>query len=152
MSKKKKNSGRPKKVQAPVIPDKLPYTKGEKTAEIIALVSAIAALITQLVLLISGMRGTGVVVTAIFTVLEYGAFTYGSAVPHKANVALDKSMITEQVFGIDGIGRLAYQSLRDGDIPFVMGYNLFLAILTIIGTLFSDIMYSIVDPRVKLGK
>lgn len=61
-------------------------------------------------------------------------------------------MITEQVFGIDGIGRLAYQSLRDGDIPFVMGYNLFLAILTIIGTLFSDIMYSIVDPRVKLGK
>ena len=61
-------------------------------------------------------------------------------------------MITEQVFGIDGIGRLAYQALREGDIPFVMGYNLFLAILTIIGTLFSDIMYSVVDPRVKLGK
>lgn len=61
-------------------------------------------------------------------------------------------MITEQVFGIDGIGRLAYQALREGDIPFVMGYNMFLAILTIIGTLLSDIMYSIVDPRVKLGK
>lgn len=61
-------------------------------------------------------------------------------------------MITEQVFGIDGIGRLAYQALREGDIPFVMGYNMFLAVLTIIGTLCSDIMYSIVDPRVKLGK
>ena len=61
-------------------------------------------------------------------------------------------MITEQVFGIDGIGRLAYQALREGDIPFVMGYNMFLAILTVIGTLLSDIMYSIVDPRVKLGK
>ncbi len=61
-------------------------------------------------------------------------------------------MITEQVFGIDGIGRLAYQALREGDIPFVMGYNMFLAVLTVIGTLFSDIMYSIVDPRVKLGK
>ena len=61
-------------------------------------------------------------------------------------------MITEQVFGIDGIGRLAYQALREGDIPFVMGYNMFLAILTIIGTLFSDIMYSVVDPRVTLGK
>ncbi|MDY2903142.1 MAG: diguanylate cyclase, partial [Bacilli bacterium] len=36
--------------------------------------------------------------------------------------------------------------------PFVMGYNMFLAVLTIIGTLFSDIMYSVVDPRVKLGK
>ena len=61
-------------------------------------------------------------------------------------------MITEQVFGIDGIGRLAYQALREGDIPFVMGYNMFLAVLTVIGTLFSDIMYSVVDPRVKLGK
>ncbi len=61
-------------------------------------------------------------------------------------------MITEQVFGIDGIGRLAYQALREGDIPFVMGYNMFLAVLTVIGTLLSDIMYSIVDPRVKLGR
>lgn len=61
-------------------------------------------------------------------------------------------MITEQVFAIDGIGRLAYNALRDGDIPFIMGYNMFLAILTVIGTLLSDIMYSIVDPRVKLGR
>ncbi len=61
-------------------------------------------------------------------------------------------MITEQVFGIDGIGRLAYQALVEADIPFVMGYNMFLAILTVIGTLLSDIMYSIVDPRVKLGR
>ena len=61
-------------------------------------------------------------------------------------------MITEQVFGIDGIGRLAYNALKAGDIPFVMGYNMFLAILTVIGTLFSDLMYSVVDPRVKLGK
>lgn len=61
-------------------------------------------------------------------------------------------MITEQVFAIDGIGRLAYQALREGDIPFVMGYNIFLAVLSIIGTLFSDIMYSVVDPRVKLGR
>lgn len=61
-------------------------------------------------------------------------------------------MITEQVFAIDGIGRLAYNALKSGDIPFVMGYNMFLAILTVIGTLMSDIMYSIVDPRVKLGR
>lgn len=61
-------------------------------------------------------------------------------------------LITEQVFGIPGIGNLAYTALRDGDIPFIMGYNMFLAILTVIGTLLSDIMYSIVDPRVKLTK
>ncbi len=61
-------------------------------------------------------------------------------------------MITEQVFGIPGIGNLAYKALRGGDIPFIMGYNMFLAVLTVIGTLLSDIAYSIVDPRVKLGK
>ncbi|MCH5351352.1 MAG: ABC transporter permease [Clostridiales bacterium] len=61
-------------------------------------------------------------------------------------------MITEEVFAIDGIGRLAYKALVEGDIPFVMGYNMFLAVLTIIGTLLSDIMYAIVDPRVKLTK
>lgn len=59
-------------------------------------------------------------------------------------------MITEQVFGIPGIGNKAYIALKDGDVPFIMGYNMFLAVLTVIGTLLSDIMYSIVDPRVKL--
>ena len=61
-------------------------------------------------------------------------------------------MITEQVFGINGIGRLAYNALLEGDLPFVMGYNMFLAVLTVIGTLLSDLMYSIVDPRVNLSK
>ncbi len=61
-------------------------------------------------------------------------------------------MITEEVFALDGIGRLAYQALKVGDIPFIMGYNMFLAILTVLGTLLSDLMYAIVDPRVKLGK
>ncbi len=62
------------------------------------------------------------------------------------------AMITEEVFSIDGIGRLAYKALQAGDIPFIMGYNMFLAVLTVIGTLLSDIMYAVVDPRVKLTK
>lgn len=62
------------------------------------------------------------------------------------------AMIVEQVFGIEGIGNIAYKALNQGDIPFIMGYNMFLAILTVIGTLLSDIMYAVVDPRVKLGK
>ena len=62
------------------------------------------------------------------------------------------AMITEEVFAIDGIGRLAYKALQNGDVPFIMGYNMFLAILTVIGTLLSDLMYAVVDPRVKLSK
>ena len=62
------------------------------------------------------------------------------------------AMITEEVFAIEGIGRLAYKALQQGDIPFIMGYNMFLAVLTVIGTLLSDLMYAVVDPRVKLSK
>ena len=62
------------------------------------------------------------------------------------------AMIVEQVFGIEGIGNIAYKALSQGDIPFIMGYNMFLAILTVIGTLLSDLMYAVVDPRVKIGK
>lgn len=62
------------------------------------------------------------------------------------------SMITEQVFGFEGIGAIAYSALNEGDIPFVMGYNMFLAILTVLGILLADIMYMVVDPRVKITK
>ena len=60
-------------------------------------------------------------------------------------------MILEQVFSIPGIGQIAYKALSVGDIPFVMGYNMFIAILTVIGTLLSDIVYMLVDPRIKLA-
>lgn len=62
------------------------------------------------------------------------------------------AMITETVFSIPGIGKLAYDALVVGDVPFIMGYNMFIAVLTVVGTLFSDLMYGIVDPRVKLGR
>ena len=37
------------------------------------------------------------------------------------------------------------------DIPFIMGYNMFLALLSVIGVLLADLMYAWVDPRVKLS-
>ena len=60
------------------------------------------------------------------------------------------AMITETIFGIPGIGQSAYLALREGDIPFVMGYNMFIAVLTVVGVLLADFMYMVVDPRVKL--
>ena len=60
------------------------------------------------------------------------------------------ALITEQVFDLPGIGNLALKSMNTGDIPFIMGYNIFLALLSIIGVLLADLMYAVVDPRVKL--
>ena len=61
------------------------------------------------------------------------------------------AMITEQVFDLPGIGNVAYQTMMKADIPFMMGYNMFLALLSVIGVLLADVMYAVVDPRVKLA-
>ena len=60
------------------------------------------------------------------------------------------AMITEDVFGLPGVGKVAYDALKDADIPLAMSYNMFIAVLTVIGILLSDIMYAVVDPRGKL--
>ena len=61
------------------------------------------------------------------------------------------AIITEQVFGLPGIGNVAFDAMLVADIPFIMGYNMFLALLSVIGVLLADLMYAVVDPRVKLG-
>ena len=60
------------------------------------------------------------------------------------------AIITEQVFDLPGIGNVAYQAMLVADIPFIMGYNMFLALLSVLGVLLADLMYAVVDPRVKL--
>ena len=61
------------------------------------------------------------------------------------------AMITEQVFGLTGIGSYALDCMQQGDIPVIMTYNMFLAILSVLGVLLADLMYAVVDPRVKLA-
>lgn len=60
------------------------------------------------------------------------------------------AIITEQVFSLPGIGNAALEAMNAGDIPFIMGYNMFLALLSVLGILLADLMYGLVDPRVKL--
>ena len=60
------------------------------------------------------------------------------------------AIITEQVFDLPGIGNKAFQAMVAADIPFIMGYNMFLALLSVLGVLLADLMYAWVDPRVKL--
>lgn len=61
------------------------------------------------------------------------------------------ALITETLFMIPGIGYSSYQAMVQGDIPFSMFYLTFLAILTLAGNLISDILYAVVDPRVRLA-
>lgn len=60
------------------------------------------------------------------------------------------AMITESVFDLTGIGSYALNAMTQGDIPVIMTYNMFLAFLSVMGVLLADLMYAVVDPRVKL--
>lgn len=61
------------------------------------------------------------------------------------------AMITETLFQIEGIGYTSYQAMTTGDIPFSMFYMVFMAILTLLGNLIADILYAVVDPRVRVN-
>ena len=61
------------------------------------------------------------------------------------------ALITETLFAIPGIGYISYQAMVGGDIPFSMFYLVFLSVLTLLGNLISDILYAVVDPRVRIA-
>lgn len=60
------------------------------------------------------------------------------------------AMVTETLFQIPGIGYTFYQCVQQGDIPFVMFYMMFMAVLILLGNLIADILYAVVDPRVRV--
>lgn len=59
------------------------------------------------------------------------------------------AVITEGIFSLEGLGNIALKAVYNGDIPYLMGFNMFIAVLTLVGTLVSDILYAVVDPRVR---
>ena len=61
------------------------------------------------------------------------------------------ALITETLYAIPGIGYTSYQAMIAGDIPFSMFYLTFMAVLTLLGNLISDVLYGVVDPRVRLS-
>ena len=61
------------------------------------------------------------------------------------------SQITETMFQIPGIGYISYQAMIRGDIPFAMFYLTFILVLTQVSLLVADIMYAVVDPRIRVN-
>lgn len=60
------------------------------------------------------------------------------------------AMITERIFSWPGIGKIAFDCLNSRDYPFLMGFNMFIALLTLAGSLIADVSYALVDPRIRL--
>jgi peptide/nickel transport system permease protein len=61
------------------------------------------------------------------------------------------AIITESIFAWPGMGRLYILALGDNDYPVAMAIFFILAVLTVIATLLRDILYTVVDPRIRLS-
>ncbi len=59
------------------------------------------------------------------------------------------SVIIERIFSWPGMGRLAYDALMARDLPVVLSLNFIAAVLVLIGTFVSDVLYVFVDPRIR---
>lgn len=64
---------------------------------------------------------------------------------------LSGAVLTESVFGIPGIGRLAVNAIETRDMPLLQGTVIFTTILVIAGNLAADMLYSTLDPRIRTG-
>ncbi len=61
------------------------------------------------------------------------------------------ALFTETMYSIPGIGYYSYHAMSAGDIPFSMFYMTFSALLALLGNLLADILYAVVDPRVRVS-
>jgi len=94
-----------------------------------------------------GLKETGVVVghalkNAMLPVVTVMAIQVASL--------LSGAVITESVFGIPGIGRLSVNAIQNRDMPLLQGTVVFTTILIIAGNLIADILYSVIDPRIRV--
>jgi peptide/nickel transport system permease protein len=60
------------------------------------------------------------------------------------------SVIIESIFSWPGIGRMAYEAILARDYPVIISELFISAVLVLIGTFLSDLLYMVVDPRIRL--
>jgi peptide/nickel transport system permease protein len=63
---------------------------------------------------------------------------------------IGSTVITETVFNLRGLGLLTIQSIRQQDLPVILGVTLVAALALVIANFVVDILYAFIDPRVAL--
>ncbi len=64
---------------------------------------------------------------------------------------LGGAIITESIFSLPGLGSLSVNSVTDSDLPLIAGITLCTATFIIVANLIVDLLYAVIDPRVRLG-
>jgi peptide/nickel transport system permease protein len=60
------------------------------------------------------------------------------------------AIVTEKVFGLQGVGQLVQTAIADGDAPVILGVTMMTALFVVVANLIVDILYVFLDPRVRL--
>lgn len=60
------------------------------------------------------------------------------------------AIILEKIFIWPGVGQVYLESINMRDYPFLLGFTIFISLLTLIGNLVSDVLYGVADPRIRL--
>lgn len=68
---------------------------------------------------------------------------------HVFSLVLAGSFLIEKVFNIDGMGYLGYTSILQRDYPVALGILVISSVLMLVGNIISDIIYAVVDPRIR---
>lgn len=64
---------------------------------------------------------------------------------------LGGALITETVFGLNGVGKLARDAITNNDQPVIMGVTLLAAFIVVLANIVVDLMYAALDPRIRAG-
>lgn len=64
---------------------------------------------------------------------------------------IGSTIVTEKVFGLQGVGQLVHQSIAIGDTPVIIGVTMMVTLFVIVANLVVDVGYSFLDPRVRLA-
>ncbi len=65
-------------------------------------------------------------------------------------ILLGGAVVTEQVFGLPGLGREAVQAITTEDLPVIMGIALLASLFVVVASIVVDLCYALVDPRVRV--
>ena len=68
---------------------------------------------------------------------------------HAIGVIMAGSYLIEQVFNIPGLGFLGFEAIVGRDYTVVMGVLTINTLLTLLGNILSDVIYALVDPRIR---
>ncbi|NVN12895.1 MULTISPECIES: ABC transporter permease [Nguyenibacter] len=90
------------------------------------------------VLLAHGLRTSMISFVSLFG-LDFAQLVGGGA------------LLTEVVFGLQGVGRLTYQALANLDLPLIMATVMYSAVFVVIANAVVDLLYLLLDPRVRDG-